>query len=232
MTLTDEQEKVVQAAVHFYKNTSEQVFQFTGPPGTGKSVVLSEILRRLNLPLTEVAPMAFTGAAAIVMRLKGLINAKTIHSWLYEAIESPLLDDNGQIIMDNYLNRPIMTLRFVPKDLTGIRLIIFDEGWTVPMHMRKHIMEIGAKVIVAGDPDQLPPVADEPAFFTSGKIYHLTQIMRQAAGSPIVYLANRAIKGLPIHTGLYGGVLVICQDELTDAMLQLSLIHISEPTRP
>lgn len=222
MTLTDEQEKVVQAAVHFYKNTSEQVFQFTGPPGTGKSVVLSEILRRLNLPLTEVAPMAFTGAAAIVMRLKGLINAKTIHSWLYEAIESPLLDDNGQIIMDNYLNRPIMTLRFVPKDLTGIRLIIFDEGWTVPMHMRKHIMEIGAKVIVAGDPDQLPPVADEPAFFTSGKIYHLTQIMRQAAGSPIVYLANRAIKGLPIHTGLYGGVLVICQDELTDAMLQAS----------
>lgn len=222
MTLTDEQEKVVQAAVHFYKNTSEQVFQFTGPPGTGKSVVLSEILRRLNLPLTEVAPMAFTGAAAIVMRLKGLINAKTIHSWLYEAIESPLLDDNGQIIMDNYLNRPIMTLRFVPKDLTGIHLIIFDEGWTVPMHMRKHIMEIGAKVIVAGDPDQLPPVADEPAFFTSGKIYHLTQIMRQAAGSPIVYLANRAIKGLPIHTGLYGGVLVICQDELTDAMLQAS----------
>ena len=222
MTLTDEQEKVVQAAVHFYKNTSEQVFQFTGPPGTGKSVVLSEILRRLNLPLTEVAPMAFTGAAAIVMRLKGLINAKTIHSWLYEAIESPLLDDNGQIIMDNYLNRPIMTLRFVPKDLTGIRLIIFDEGWTVPMHMRKHIMEIGAKAIVAGDPDQLPPVADEPAFFTSGKIYHLTQIMRQAAGSPIVYLANRAIKGLPIHTGLYGGVLVICQDELTDAMLQAS----------
>ena len=114
MTLTNEQEKVVQAAVHFYKNTSEQVFQFTGPPGTGKSVVLSEILRRLNLPLTEVAPMAFTGAAAIVMRLKGLINAKTIHSWLYEAIESPLLDDNGQIIMDNYLNRLIITLRFVP----------------------------------------------------------------------------------------------------------------------
>ena len=221
MILNDEQEKVVQAAVHFYKHTSDQVFQFTGPPGTGKSVVLFEILKRLKLPLTEVAPMAFTGAAAIVMRLKGLINAKTIHSWLYEAIESPLLDDSGKVIMDNYLNRPVMTLRFVPKDLTGIRLIIFDEGWTVPLHMKKHIMEIGAKIIVAGDPDQLPPVADDPAFFTSGKIYRLTQIMRQAAGSPIVYLSQRAIKGLPIHTGMYGGALVICEDELTNDMIQL-----------
>ena len=220
MILNDEQEKVVQAAVNFYKHSSDQLFQFTGPPGTGKSVVLSEILRRLKLPLTDVAPMAFTGAAAIVMRLKGLINAKTIHSWLYEAVESPLLDANGNVIMDNYLNRPIFTIRFIPKDLTGIKLIIFDEGWTVPLHMRKHIMEIGAKVIVAGDPDQLPPVADEPAFFTSGKIYRLTQIMRQAAGSPIVYLSQRAIKGLPIHTGIYGSVMVICEDELTDTMIQ------------
>ena len=67
MILNEEQEKVVQEAIRFYKHSSEQVFQFTGPPGTGKSVVLSEILKRLKLPLTEVAPMAFTGAAAIVM---------------------------------------------------------------------------------------------------------------------------------------------------------------------
>lgn len=222
MILNNEQQYVVDEAVKFYRNSSEQVFQFTGPPGTGKSVVLSEILKRLNLPLTQVAPMAFTGAAAIVMRMKGLINSKTIHSWLYEPIEVPLLDEFGKPIMDNYLNRPITTIKFVPKDLSGIKLIIFDEGWTVPASMKKHILSIGSKIIVAGDPDQLPPVADEPAFFTSGKIYRLTQIMRQAAGSPIVYLANRAIKGLPIHTGIYGNVLVITEDELTDEMLRYS----------
>lgn len=198
------------------------MFQFTGPPGTGKSVVLFEILKRLNLPLTEVAPMAFTGAAAIVMRLKGLTNSRTIHSWLYEPIEVPLTDSNGNVIMDSYLNRPIMVTRFRPKDLSGIKLIIFDEGWTVPMSMKKHILEVGAKIIVAGDPDQLPPVADEPAFFTTGSVHRLTQIMRQAAGSPIVYLANRAIANLPIHTGLYGNVLVITEDELTDDMLRYS----------
>ena len=224
MELNEGQAKIVEEAVKFYKHSSEQVFQFTGPPGTGKSVVLYEILRRLQLPMTQVAPMAFTGAAAIVMRLKGLTNAKTIHSWLYEPVETPLLDDQGRPIMDTYLNRPIMVMKFVPKDLSGIQLIIFDEGWTVPMSMKKHILEIGAKIIVAGDPDQLPPVADEPAFFTTGKVYRLTQIMRQAAGSPIVYLASRAIQGLPIHTGMYGNVLVITQDELTDDMLRASQV--------
>lgn len=222
IVLNPGQEAVVKAAVDFYKNSSEQVFQFTGPPGTGKSVVLFEILKRLNLPFTDVAPMAFTGSAAIVMRLKGLVNAKTIHSWLYEAVEAPVLDPTGQVVMDNYLNRPITRLKFYPKDLSGIKLIIFDEGWTVPLHMRKHILDTGCKIIAAGDPDQLPPVGDDPAFFTTGKVHHLTQIMRQAEGSPIVYLSHRAIKGLPIHLGNYGNVMVIAEDELNDFMLRYS----------
>lgn len=220
--LNPEQEYVVEQAVNFYRNSSERVFQFTGPPGTGKSVVLYEIMKRLKLSLADIAPMAFTGAAAIVMRLKGLVNAKTIHSWLYEPVEVPLTDANGNPVMDNYLNRPIMVLKFRRKDLGQIKLIIFDEGWTVPKSMMDDILSVGAKIIAAGDPDQLPPVADEPAFFTSGKIYRLTQVMRQAAGSPIVYLANRAIKGLPIHCGNYGNVMVIAQDELTDDMLRYS----------
>ena len=220
MILNPGQEQIVNAAVNFYRNSSEQVFQFTGPPGTGKSVVLFEIIKKLGISPHKIAPMAFTGSAAIVMRLKGLTNAKTIHSWLYEAKEVPMRDANRQPIMDNYLNRPLMTIRFVPKDLSGIKLIVFDEGWTVPHHMKKHILKTGCKIIVAGDPDQLPPVGDDPAFFTTGKVYRLTQIMRQAEGSPIVYLSHRAIQGLPIHLGNYGNVMVIAEDELNDYMLR------------
>ena len=82
--LSQEQERVVQAAVDFYHNSSEQVFQYSGKAGTGKSVVMMEIIRRLGLMPEEVAPMAYIGAAAIVLRTKGLMNAKTIHSWLFE----------------------------------------------------------------------------------------------------------------------------------------------------
>ena len=39
-TLNNDQRNVVEEAKHFYKNTSEQVFQYSGSAGTGKSVVL------------------------------------------------------------------------------------------------------------------------------------------------------------------------------------------------
>lgn len=214
---------VIEAAVNWYYNSSEQVFQISGNPGTGKSVVLNEIIRRLHLRMDNVAPMAYTGAAAIVMRTKGLMTAKTIHSWLYEPVEVPNVDKDGHPIMDAYLNRPIMHLEFVPRDLKNIKLIVIDEAGSVPESMKQDILNTGAKVLVAGDLDQLPPVSDNPAFLYTGHVYMLTEIMRQAEGSPIIYLSQRAKHGYPIHTGNYGdSVLVITEDEVTDQMLYQS----------
>ena len=42
---------------------------------------MNEIIKRLGMSIADVMPTAYTGAAAIVMRTKGLYNAKTIHSW-------------------------------------------------------------------------------------------------------------------------------------------------------
>lgn len=216
------QSAIVDQAVSWFYNSSEQVFQISGNPGTGKSVVLKEIVNRLSLSFADIAPMAYTGAAAIVMRMKGFSNAKTIHSWLYEPVEVPLRDENGDIIMDTYLNVPLMRLSFKPRDLRKIKLIVIDEGGSVPMGMRDQILKSGAKILVAGDLDQLPPVADTPAFLYNGKVHVLSEIMRQAEGSPIVYLSQRAKAGLPIHTGNYGNVLVISEDEITDEMIAAS----------
>jgi hypothetical protein len=217
------QAAVIDAAVNWYKNSPEQIFQISGNPGTGKSVVLNEIIHRLRLRMEDVAPMAYTGAAAIVMRMKGLHNAKTIHSWLYEPVEVPMRDVGGNIVMDTYLNRPKMHLEFRPRDLKHIKLIVIDEAGSVPESMRQHILNTGAKVLVAGDLDQLPPVSDNPAFLYTGYVHMLTEIVRQAEGSPIIYLSQRAKRGLPIHTGNYGDtVLVISEDEVTDDMLQTS----------
>lgn len=222
MIFTQEQESIIEAAVDWYKNSSEQVFQFSGNPGTGKSVVMNEIIRRLKLNINRVAPMSYVGAAAINMRTKGLINAKTIHSWLYDPVEVPVLDSQGNPIMDTYFNTPLTELKFRPKDLSDINLMAIDEGGTVPLSMREDILSRGKKVLVAGDLDQLMPVADSPAFLYSGKVHVLTQIMRQAENSPIVYLCQRAKYGLPIHTGYYGDVLVITEDEVTNDMMMNS----------
>ena len=84
--------------------------------------------------------MAYIGAAAINMRLKGMKNAKTIHSWIYDMIEVPILDKFGKIVMNEYFDRPEVTFKRIPKDLPDIDLIAIDEGGTVPLNMKQDIL--------------------------------------------------------------------------------------------
>lgn len=224
MILNPDQERVVSEGVKFYKESSEQIFQIDGEAGTGKSVVLNEITRRLHFTPDDILPMAFTGQAAIVMRSKGLMTAKTLHSSLFEAKKIEMRDEFNRVIIDPTFNMPVVDYQYVPIDkIRGKKAIMIDEGWMVPYYLKHHIEKHGIKIFVAGDSGQLPPVGDKPAYFTEGKIHHLTTLMRQAEGNPIIYLAHRARKGLPIHNGLYGNsVLVIDEDELTNEMIEAS----------
>ena len=76
-----DQETVISSAVEHVKRGNKQVFEFTGGPGTGKTYCIHEIVRRLNIPMDRIAPMTYIGQAAIVMRTRGLYNARTIHSY-------------------------------------------------------------------------------------------------------------------------------------------------------
>lgn len=222
--LNKQQEFIVNEAVRWYLHSSEQIFQYAGYAGTGKSVVLNEIIKRLGIPLERVAPMAYIGQAAIVMRLKGLYNAKTIHSHLFNPVETFQVDDKGEMIYDKYLNKPKKHLAFEPKDLDNIDLIIVDEAGSVPLDLKYEIESRGKKVIATGDLGQLPPVFGESGYLTKGKVYVLDEIIRQKANSGLLYLADRARKGLPIHNGYYGDSIVINEDELNDYMINKSEI--------
>lgn len=225
ITLNDGQKKVSDAAVDWYWNSSSTLFQFDGKAGTGKSVVLNDIINRLNLNPENVLPMAYTGQAAIVMRTKGMINACTCHSGLFEPVEMPVIDKiTGKVVMDEQFNVPMTTLKFVPKSFfdSSIKLFVIDEAWMVPKSFRKYIENTGIKTIVTGDSGQLPPIADEPAYLVDGNIYHLNQLMRQNADSPLIYLADRARNGKPIEIGEYGYVTVIYEDEVNDMMMNMA----------
>lgn len=213
--LTTEQEYILNEAIKWWKS-SEQIFQYSGGPGTGKSFLLSHILDNIGVPLERIAPMAFTGQAAVVMRGYGLKNARTIYSWLYEPVSIYEMNEDGSYKLDPYFNKPIQKVEFIPRDLKDIDLFIIDEGSMVPENMKEEINSRDKKIIVTGDLNQLPPISGEPAYLTSGKIYRLNQIMRQAENSPIVYLANQAINGKYIQNGRYGNCVVMYDDEITD----------------
>lgn len=226
MIFNPEQEAVIEAGVNFIHHSSKQVFQFSGGPGTGKTECIHEIVRRSGIQLNRIAPMAFIGQAAIVMRLRGLINARTIHSWLYECIEEDILDEHGFPVMDPVFNKPMKKMVFIPRDLNDIDLFIIDEGYTVPKYMKKDIESRGKKIIVCGDKNQLPPVEDEPAYLVDDDVMFLTQVMRQDAGSYIIQLGNLVLNGIEPPVGLYGNVLVIDREDLTEEMIKNSQVII------
>ena len=224
MILNADQEYVVQKAVNWFKYSDEPLFQYDGPPGSGKSVVLYEIIRRLGLNIdTEVAPMSFIGAASLVMRLHGFRNAKTIHSWIYDLKKTYRKDENGDIMYKDGEDKrnPYTSNKFHLKQKLDIdaKLIVIDEAYCMPRSMRADVESFGIKILACGDANQLPPVNDYPAYLVDGPIYHLSQIMRQIGIDDIIYLANRATLGIPLLNGYYGNSLVIDRENLTDEML-------------
>ena len=210
MSLNPGQLSVYNEALDWYKNSNEQIYEFSGGPGRGKTYVLNTILESLQLSPYEVAPMTYTGAAAINMRRKGMFTAKTSHSWLYKCVEVPLMK-NGKVVMNYKFNRPVMTRKFVPTVLDeNIKLCVVDEGASVPKSVANDIIKQGRKILVTGDIDQLPPVGEPRGFMYDENIPRLTENMRQyGCFNGIEYLSQRALKGLPLHVGYYGNAVVI-----------------------
>lgn len=208
--LNEQQEKIKDAAVHWFLHESSQVFEISGLAGTGKSFLIGQILHELALTPAQVYPMSYTGQAAIVMRTKGFPNARSIHSTLYEVIEVPEKDD---IIAATFgakkMKKEFVLRKFIDP---GVRLFFIDEAYMVPDTMVHDILSFGIKIIAAGDSHQLPPVSGNPAFLTGYGVHQLTQLMRQSESDPIVYLSQRAIHGEPIHAGMYGNNVMVIND--------------------
>lgn len=215
--LNSGQLKIKNDAVNWFRNSSEQVFEIEGPAGSGKTYLIYEILKELGLHNNEFMPMAYTGQASIVMRTRGFTTARSIHSSLYEITETYDNSNINNVYGMPYKKKEFRLRKFIDP---SIRLFFIDEGYMVPDYMVKDILSFGIKVIVTGDSHQLPPIGGKPGFLTGYGVHRLTELMRQAESSPIVYIAYRAMNGQPIHCGMYGNqVLVINDSEFTPQMI-------------
>lgn len=251
--LNDDQRRVVDKAVDWFYNSPEQVFQYIGAAGTGKSTVMLAILSELKLEQYEVAPMTYVGAAAMVMREKGIPNARTIHSYIFDVVDQDTPMIKSWLIEDAMKNNPrYKNPLMIPKKALyeafnhftkmpaaylsekfdiyaddgilfkrrklspSIKLICIDEGSMVPLRLRKEIQDANptCKILVCGDTNQLPPVGgEEMGFFTTGQVERLTEIERQAAGSPIIYIANYILEhGALPDVGQYSSDTGIIED--------------------
>ena len=208
---------------------NKQVFEYAGAAGTGKTYTMYEICKDSGIPMSRILPMAYTGAAATVLRKKGFPNATTLHSGLFSALDIPNPNFKKRMTEDEVDNEfglptapPVIT-KFIPKTvLPNVDLIVIDEGRMVPNYMRPIIEKFGIPIIVTGDPNQLDPVGDEPAYLINNYPV-LTEIMRQNANSAIIYIAHKILRGEPLDTGIYNNqVLVIEEQDLRNEMILAS----------
>ncbi len=173
---------------------AERMLIVTGGPGTGKTTVMSGILQlfgELKLKTQLAAP---TGRAAKRLSEVTGREASTIHRLL----EAQFDEQTGKMAFFHDESAPLVC-----------DAMIVDEASMVDLQLMASLLKAlkpGCRLILVGDPDQLPSVGAGNVFsdlIRSGAVttVRLTQIFRQAQKSLIVMNAHAVNQGqLPVLT--------------------------------
>jgi exodeoxyribonuclease-5 len=84
----------------------------------------------------------------------------------------------------------------------------------VDEQLGKDLLSFGVKVLVLGDPFQLPPVQGAGFFTAEEPDVMLTEIHRQAADNPIIHLSMQVREGGFLERGSYGESIVVGREQV------------------
>ncbi len=161
------------------RDPSQQVFRLFGYAGTGKTTIARHLAAQSGRPWLFAA---YTGKAALVMRQRGCAGACTIHSLIYRPDQEQEGDDvSFRLVGDSPL-----------REAAGV---IVDEASMVDEPMARDLLSFGRRVLVLGDPAQLPPISGGGFFTDAEADVLLTRVHRQARESGILDLATFVREG-------------------------------------
>jgi exodeoxyribonuclease-5 len=210
MQWSPKQDAALKAIARWFKDPhSPQVFRLFGYAGTGKTTLAKQI----NEDLGGGALFGcFTGKAALVLQKKGCAGASTLHSLCYKPQEN---EDTGEVTFVLNHDGP----------LSLVRLLIVDEVSMVGPELGQDVLSFGTKVLVLGDPFQLPPINGEGFFTGQAPDILLDEIHRQAQDNPIIRMSMDIREGRGLATGQYGESYVrrrvdVGKDELAAEVLK------------
>jgi exodeoxyribonuclease-5 len=202
MTWSPQQDAAIKDVQRWLKDPSApQVFRLFGFAGTGKTTLARELAGGVK---GKVLFGAFTGKAALVLRRKGCGNASTIHSMIYSVEESEKQWE------PKFRLNPLSPVR-------DAKLVVIDECSMVGEEIGRDLLSFGAKVLVLGDPAQLPPVKDAGFFTEHTPDVMLTEVHRQAAENPIIRMSMDVRQGNRLAKGAYGSSKVISRADVDQA---------------
>lgn len=165
---------------------SSPIMVLTGGPGTGKTTAVRGILAVLARIGSKIALAAPTGRAAKRMSELCGREAKTIHRLLEVGF-----DRNGMKFLHDQSD-PLDADAVIVDEMSMVDLTLMDALLSA--------MKKGSRMILVGDPDQLPSVGPGTVLkniLDSGvvKNVHLDKIFRQAQESDIIVNAHAVNRG-------------------------------------
>ncbi|BCP56211.1 ATP-binding protein [Kaistia sp. 32K] len=205
MSWSPQQDAALKAVRQWLADRSgPQVFRLFGFAGTGKTTLARELAACVT---GHVLYATFTGKAALVLRKKGCDDASTIHSLIYKPIEDELTGHTEfKLNPDSALS------------MAG--LLIVDEVSMVGEDLAVDLLSFGTRILVLGDPEQLPPVKGEGYFINAKADVMLTEVHRQAADNPIIRMSMDIREGRGLQLGTYGQSQVLARSAISKEALR------------
>jgi len=196
MAWSPQQDAAIQAVRAWLADPNgPQVFRLFGYAGTGKTTLAKELAAEVQ---GGTLYATFTGKAALVLRKKGCEGASTIHSLIYSTE------------VDEVTGEARFTLN-LQSDLATAGLLVVDEVSMVDEELAQDLLSFGRRILVLGDPAQLPPVKGEGFFINAEPDVMLTEVHRQARDNPIIRMSMDIREGIGLNVGQYGDSFVIKQ---------------------
>jgi exodeoxyribonuclease-5 len=212
MEFSPQQDAALKAVAKWLKAGRPQIFRLFGYAGTGKTTLARHFAEHVD---GQVQFAAFTGKAAQVLRAKGAVNARTIHSLIYRP-------RGEEAVADEATGKTTMSPTFALNRQSAVaraKLIIVDECSMVDEELGRDLLSFGTPILVLGDPAQLPPITGGGFFTEQEPDILLTEIHRQARDNPIIRLALDVREGREFMKGDYGSAQVIGREGVTQDLV-------------
>ncbi|OKL42374.1 ATP-dependent DNA helicase [Pseudovibrio exalbescens] len=203
MEWSPQQDQALTEAANWLRRGQQQVFRLFGFAGTGKTTLARHLAEGID---GDVAFGAFTGKAAHVLRQKGCGDASTIHSLIYRPRAAKTDEEEEEEGPQFRLNRDSAAAK--------CDLIIIDECSMVDEDLGRDLLSFGKKVLVLGDPAQLPPVKGGGFFTEAEPDFMLTEVHRQAKDNPIVRMSMTIRDGGELEYGQFGESAIISRRDI------------------
>jgi exodeoxyribonuclease-5 len=199
---TDDQSAALKRiALYISENSKDVIFLLKGYAGTGKTSVISSIVKTLDLLRLRSVLLAPTGRAAKVLASYSERQAFTIHKKIYRQKSSK--DGMGSFMLDRNLHR---NTYFIVDEASMIsnsssETSLFGSGKLLDDLIEYVYSGTDCKLILVGDTAQLPPVGSalSPALDASVlreygfglELSELRQVLRQSETSGVLMNATR-----------------------------------------